>query len=173
MKKNPFKRDNQPVVVYNNAIRYDTIRVTYPDGVSEVTSKQKALADARSLELDLVLIAENAKPPVCKLIELNKYLYSLRQKEKEAKKKQRETAIEIKEIRLRLNIDQHDLQTKANQVKKFLSKNSKVTVTVQLRGRENGKPHLATELLNTFAEMVGVKYESINSNGNKVTGKFE
>lgn len=172
MKKNPYRSNNNPGVVYNNAIRYDTLRVTYPDGESEVVSKHKALADARMLELDLVLIAENANPPVCKIIELNKYLYALRQKEKETKKKQRETAVEVKEIRLRLNIDQNDLKTKANQVKKFLSKNAKVTVTVQLRGRENGKPHLAVELLNTFAEMVEMKYESISSQNNRVMGRF-
>ena len=72
------------------------------------------------MELDLVLIAEKAQPPVCRIISLNKHLYELKQKEKMAKKKQRESIVEVKEIRMGVNIDTHDLETKANMVLEVL-----------------------------------------------------
>ena len=89
---------------------------------------------AREAELDLVKIAPNAKPPVCKIIDYGKYRYELARKEKEAKKKQK--TIDVKEVRLSPNIDKNDLNTKINQARKFLSKGDKVKVTLRFRGRE-------------------------------------
>ena len=89
---------------------------------------------AREADLDLVKIAPTAKPPVCKIIDYGKYRYELARKEKEAKKKQR--TMEVKEVRLSPNIDKNDLNTKANQARKFISKGDKVKVTIRFRGRE-------------------------------------
>jgi translation initiation factor IF-3 len=138
-----------------------------------VLSLKDALGEAKSLFLDLVLIAEKADPPVCKIIDLNKHLYSLKQKEKLAKKKQRESVVETKEVRMGLNIDTHDLETKSKAARKFLDKNNKVTVTVVLRGRERGRQDLARELLNTFAHLLEVEYEQISSQNNRVSGKIQ
>ena len=142
-------------------------------GEPNIVSLDEALKIARNLNLDLVEISPKAEPPVCKIIDLNKHLYSLKQKEKLAKKKQRESVVETKEVRMGLNIDTHDLETKAKAARKFLDKNNKVTVTVVLRGRERGRQDLARELLNTFASILEVEYEQISSQNNRVSGKIQ
>ena len=167
------QRNKGPFVISNERIRAKEVRVNFPDGESQVLSLKDALDEAKSLYLDLVLIAEKANPPVCKIIDLNKHLYSLKQKEKLAKKKQRESVVETKEVRMGLNIDTHDLETKAKAARKFLDKNNKVTVTVVLRGRERGRQDLARELLNTFAHLLEVEYEQISSQNNRVSGKIQ
>ena len=167
------QRNKGPFVISNERIRAKEVRVNFPDGESQVLSLKDALDEAKSLYLDLVLIAEKANPPVCKIIDLNKHLYSLKQKEKLAMKKQRESVVEIKEVRMGLNIDKHDLETKAKAARKFLDKNNKVTVTVVLRGRERGRQDLARELLNTFAYLLEVEYEQISSQNNRVSGKIQ
>jgi len=167
------QRNKGPFVISNERIRAKEVRVNFPDGESQVLSLKDALDEAKSLYLDLVLIAEKANPPVCKIIDLNKHLYSLKQKEKLAKKKQRESVVETKEVRMGLNIDTHDLETKAKAARKFLDKNNKVTVTVVLRGRERGRQDLARELLNTFAYLLEVEYEQISSQNNRVSGKIQ
>lgn len=167
------QRNKEPFVISNERIRAKEVRVNFPDGESQVLSLKDALDEAKSLYLDLVLIAEKANPPVCKIIDLNKHLYSLKQKEKLAKKKQRESVVETKEIRMGLNIDSHDLETKAKAARKFLDKNNKVTVTVVLRGRERGRQDSARELLNTFAYLLEVEYEQISTQNNRVSGKIE
>jgi len=167
------QRTKGPFAIANERIRAKEVRVNFPDGESQVLSLKDALDEAKSLYLDLVLIAEKADPPVCKIIDLNKHLYSLKQKEKLAKKKQRESVVETKEVRMGLNIDTHDLETKAKAARKFLDKNNKVTVTVVLRGRERGRQDLARELLNTFAYLLEVEYEQISSQNNRVSGKIQ
>ena len=167
------QRTKGPFAITNERIRAKEVRVNFPDGESQVLSLKDALDEAKSLYLDLVLIAEKADPPVCKIIDLNKHLYSLKQKEKLAKKKQRESVVETKEVRMGLNIDTNDLETKAKAARKFLDKNNKVTVTVVLRGRERGRQDLARELLNTFAYLLEVEYEQISSQNNRVSGKIQ
>lgn len=173
MRKNYKQRDRGPQVLANNRIHAETVRVNFTDGQSKIMSKQDAINEARKQGLDLVLIAEKAEPPVCKIIELNKYLYGLKQKEKEQKKAARASQIETKEIRLGLNIDTGDLNTKAKQGQKFIEKGSRLIVTVVLRGRERGKQDLAKDLLNTFAELIGTEYEQISTQNNRVMGKFK
>jgi len=167
------QRTKGPFVIANDRIKAKEVRVNFPDSESQVLSLKDALHEAQELNLDLVLIAEKADPPVCKIIDLNKHLYSLKQKEKLAKKKQRESVVETKEIRMGLNIDSHDLETKAKAARKFLDKNNKVTVTVVLRGRERGRQNLARELLNTFAHLLEVEYEQVSSQNNRVSGKIQ
>ena len=105
---------------------------------------------AREADLDLVKIAPNAKPPVCKIVDYGKYRYEQARREKEAKKKQR--AMEVKEIRLSPNIDVNDLNTKANQARKFLSKGDRVKVSLRFRGRELAHINYSKQILDSFYE---------------------
>ena len=113
-------------------------------------SSKDALAKATEKDLDLVLIAPNAKPPVCKIMDYGKFCFEQAKREKEAKKKQK--IVEIKEIRLGLSIDVHDFETKGNQAKKFLNGGDKVKVSIRFRGRELGHPEIGTEVMSRFAE---------------------
>ena len=97
-------------------------------------SAKEAMFKAQEAGLDLVKIAPQAKPPVCKIIDYGKYRYELARKEKEAKKKQK--TIDVKEVRLSPNIDTNDLNTKVNAARKFLTKGDRVKVTLRFRGRE-------------------------------------
>ena len=105
---------------------------------------------AREADLDLVKIAPNAKPPVCKIVDYGKYRYEQARREKEAKKKHR--TMEVKEIRLSPNIDVNDLNTKANQARKFLSKGDRVKVSLRFRGRELAHINYSKQILDSFYE---------------------
>lgn len=100
--------------------------------------------------LDLIKIAPKAVPPVCKIIDYGKYRFLLAKKEKEAKKNQRVT--DVKEIRLSLNIDTHDFNTKKKHAARFIKEGNKVKVSIRFRGREMGHPELGTEIMNKFAD---------------------
>ena len=115
-----------------------------------IMSARDAMKMAMEAELDLVKIAPNAKPPVCKIIDYGKYRYELARKEKEAKKKQK--TIEIKEVRLSPNIDDNDLNTKVNAARKFIEKGDKVKVTLRFRGREMSHMQSSRHILDDFAE---------------------
>lgn len=154
-------------IIYNEAIKGREVRV---DG--EVMDRQQALYEAQDKGLDLILINGKAQPPVCRIMELNKYLYEQKQREKEAKKKQREAVVEQKEIRMGLNIDTGDIEVKCNNIRKMLEKKCKVTLTVTLRGRERGRADLAEDLLNKFAEKLGVTLEGFSRSGNRVSAKI-
>ena len=115
-----------------------------------VMNSKEALRMAREEELDLVLIAPNANPPVRKIIDYGKYRYEMARKEKEAKKKQK--VIEIKEVRLSPNIDENDVNTKAKAARKFLEKGDKVKVSLRFRGREMSHMNQSRHILDDFAE---------------------
>lgn len=105
----------------NEQIRDREIRVIGSDGQQlGIMSSKEAMKIAREADLDLVKVAPQAKPPVCKIIDYGKYRYEMARKEKEAKKKQK--TIDVKEIRLSPNIDTNDLNTKVNHARKFLKK---------------------------------------------------
>lgn len=108
---------------------------------------------ANERKLDLVNVAPTAKPPVCKILDYGKYKYEIAKKEKEAKKNQK--IINIKEIRLSPNIENHDLTTKANRAIEFLSDGDKVKVAVRFRGREMGHTEMGREVLDDFVKLVG------------------
>mgnify|MGYP002510445532 FL=1 len=138
-------------LMINEQIRDREVRVIGPDGEQlGIMSAKEAYLKARDADLDLVKIAPTAKPPVCKIINYGKFRYDQARKEKEAKKKQR--TIDVKEIRLSPNIDINDLNTKANQARKFLSKGDKVKVTLRFRGREMAHKDVGREVLNAFYE---------------------
>ncbi len=107
---------------------------------------------ANEKKLDLVKIAPNANPPVCKILDYGKYKYELQKKEKEAKKKQK--TISVKEIRLSPMIEDHDLNVKANNANKFLKNGDKVKVTLRFRGREMGYVKSGYGLMQKFSDIV-------------------
>ena len=135
----------------NEQVRDKEVRVIGEDGEQlGVMSAKDAMKLAREAELDLVKIAPNAKPPVCKIIDYGKYRYELARKEKEAKKKQK--TMEVKEVRLSPNIDVNDLNTKANQARKFIAKGDKVKVSLRFRGRELAHINYSKQILDNFYE---------------------
>lgn len=140
-------------LMINEQIRDREIRLIGEKGEQlGIMSARDAMRIAREAELDLVKVAPMAKPPVCKIIDYGKYRYELARKEKEARKKQKIT--EVKEIRLSPNIDVNDLNTKANQARKFLSKGDKVKVALRFRGREMAHVNMSKQILNDFYEKV-------------------
>ena len=138
-------------LMINERIRDREVRLVSESGEQlGIMSSREALKLAREADLDLVNIAPNAKPPVCKIIDYGKYRYELARKEKEAKKKQK--TMEVKEVRLSPNIDTNDLNTKANQARKFISKGDKVKVTLRFRGREMAHVNYSKQILDSFYE---------------------
>ena len=135
----------------NEQIRDKEVRLIGEEGEQlGVMSSKDAMKLAKEAELDLVKIAPTAKPPVCKIIDYGKYRYELARKEKEAKKKQKVT--DVKEIRLSPNIDVNDMNTKANQARKFLTKGDKVKVSLRFRGREMAHLGVGREIMDGFFE---------------------
>lgn len=133
----------------NEQIRDKEVRLIGEDGEQVgVMSAKDAMKLAKEAGVDLVKIAPNAKPPVCKIVDYGKYRYELARKEKEAKKKQKVT--DVKEIRLSPNIEGNDLNTKANQARKFLSKGDKVKVSLRFRGREMAHVGMSKQILDEF-----------------------
>lgn len=115
-----------------------------------VMSPRDALRMAQDQNLDLVKVAPQAKPPVCKILDYGKYRFEQQKREKEAKKNQK--VVELKEIRLSLNIDTNDFNTKVNQAAKFLQQGHKVKVSIRFRGREMAHTNLGVDVEKRFAE---------------------
>lgn len=105
---------------------------------------------AEEQDLDLVMIAPQAKPPVCKIMDYGKYRFEQQKREKEASKKQK--VVEVKEIRLSLNIDTHDFETKLGHAKKFVGEGNRIKVSIRLRGREMAHSARGYEVMERFAE---------------------
>lgn len=134
----------------NEQIRGKEFRVISDDGEQlGIMSSREALAIAEERDLDLVLIAPNAKPPVVKIMNYGKYCFEQAKKAKENKKKQK--SLEIKEIRLSLNIDVHDFNTKLKQAERFLKAGNKVKCSIRLRGREMGHSDMGVQTMQRFA----------------------
>ena len=135
----------------NGQIRDREVRLIGADGEQKgVVSIQVAMRAAEDAGLDLVKIAPQAVPPVCKVLDYGKYRFEQAKREKEAKKKQK--TVEIKEIRLSLKIDTHDFETKVNQAKKFLEHGDRVKVAIRFRGREMAHPELGNATIKRFAD---------------------
>lgn len=115
-----------------------------------IVSVSKALDIAHDRGTDLVEVAPNAKPPVCRLMDYGKFLYEAQKREREARKSQ--TKVEIKEIRLRPKISDHDIEYRLRDARKFLERGAKVKVRLRFRGREVTHPEVATELMNRVAD---------------------
>lgn len=133
----------------NEQIRDREVRLIGENGEQlGIVSSREAYRLAKEAELDLVKIAPKAEPPVCKIIDYGKYRYELARREKDARKKQKVT--DVKEIRLSPNIDENDLNTKANHARKFLAKGDKVKVTLRFRGREMAHTNSSKIILDNF-----------------------
>jgi translation initiation factor IF-3 len=135
----------------NEQIRVPKIRLIGADGeMVGVVTVREALDMARDAGLDLVEVSPNAEPPVCKILDYGKYKYMQQKRANEARKKQK--IIQIKEIKLRPTIDDHDLDVKLRSVEKFLAEGDKVKMTLRFRGREMSHQELGLKLLNEIKE---------------------
>ena len=141
------KKDN---IQINEEIRDKELRIIGSDGQQlGIMSSKQALEIAEQKNLDLVKIAPQSNPPVCKIMDYGKYRFEQAKREKEARKKQH--VIDIKEVRLSLNIDTHDFNTKLNNALKFIAKGDKVKVTLRFRGREMAHMANSKHILDDFA----------------------
>lgn len=135
----------------NEEIRDNELRLIGSNGDQlGIMSAKDALDLAAKEDLDLVKIAPQAKPPVCKIMDYGKFKFEQAKREKEARKNQR--TIETKEIRLSLNIDTHDFNTKLNNALKFIKHGDKVKVSIRFRGREMGHSEFGYDLMKRFAK---------------------
>ena len=138
-------------MLLNEEIRDKEIRVVGSDGSQlGIMTPKDAMKIAVEQDLDLVKIAPQATPPVCRIMDYGKFRYEQARREKEARKNQK--TVELKEVRMSLNIDTHDLETKINQARKFLNGGDKVKVSVRYRGREMAHPEMGRGLLEQFIE---------------------
>ena len=135
----------------NEEIRDKEVRVIDTTGEQlGIMKLEDAMEKAAAQNLDLVKIAPQANPPVCKIIDYGKFRFEQAKREKEARKNQR--IVDIKEIRLSLNIDTHDFNTKAGHAQRFLKDGDKVKVSIRFRGREMGHPEHGYEIMQRFAD---------------------
>lgn len=140
-------------LLINEEIRDKEVRVIDADGSQlGVISLKEAMNIANEKNLDLVKIAPQAQPPVCRIMDYGKYRFEQAKRDKEARKNQK--TVDVKEVRMSLNIDTHDFETKANQAIKFLSAGDKVKVSIRFRGREMAHTHLGNGLMDRFKEAV-------------------
>jgi len=138
----------------NEAIRDKEVRLIGDDNSQlGVMSSREALAIALEKKLDLVKIAPQAVPPVCKIMDFGKFRYEQQKRDKEAKKKQKQST--LKEVRLSLKIEMHDMETKLKSALRFLEEGDKVKVALRLRGRELGNTEMARGVMERFVEMIG------------------
>ena len=147
MNENRRQRDLPPI---NERIRFPNIRVIDTDGEQlGIISPQEALRVALEKELDLVLVSDKADPPVCRIVDYGKYKFEQEKKAREARKKQH--TADVKEVKMRYKIEDHDYQVRVNQAERFLKSGDKVKATITFRGREIQHSDLAEGLLKRMA----------------------
>jgi len=153
------RRPEDPIkagIVANERIRHQEVRLVDIDGQQVgVMSGKQALLQAREQGLDLIEITAGAIPPVVRIVDLNKWVYNLKQEKKLKDKKARENAIIIKEIQLRPVTDKHDIAVKQEHAKDFLAANNKVKVVIKFRGRELSFRQKGFELMEIFISGLG------------------
>jgi translation initiation factor IF-3 len=134
----------------NERIRFPKIRVIDTDGAQlGIMTPMEAMPIAEEKELDLVLISDKADPPVCRIMDYGKYKYEQEKKEREARKKQHTS--DVKEVKMRYKIEEHDYKVRLNQAQRFIKDGDKVKATVMFRGREIQHSDLAEDLLKRMA----------------------
>jgi len=137
----------------NNQIRARDVRVIDAEGEQlGVMNIRQAIEAANERELDLVEVAPNANPPVCRLMDYGKYLYEKQKRERESRKSQKQ--VDIKEVRLSPKIGEHDVQVALTKIRKFAKEGDKIRVRIRFRGREIHHPEVAQELLKRVANEV-------------------
>ncbi|MBQ4158191.1 MAG: translation initiation factor IF-3, partial [Clostridia bacterium] len=140
-------------MMINEEIRDREVRVVNQEGEQlGIMPTAQALALAEEQELDLVKIAPNARPPVCKLMDYGKYRFEMSKKEREIKKNQK--VIETKEVRLSATIEDHDIDVKYRQAIKFLQDGNKIKVTIRFRGRQIAHSEIGADVMQEFAERI-------------------
>ncbi len=151
-KQNYFqKRNRDKGPKYNNRINSPEVQVISSNGENlGILNTNEAIAMAKEEGLDLIEIAPNAKPPVCKIIDMGKFKYDAQKKANKAKKKQK--IVLLKEIKLRPVTETHDYDFKVKNAKKFIIKGDKVKFTIKFKGRELQHSHLGNELMNKIKE---------------------
>jgi len=143
------KGGNKNSLAVNNEIREQQVRLVGEDGEPiGIVSGREAQELADKANLDLVMIAPQGNPPVCRIMDYGKFRFDQSKREKDQRKNQQQTI--LKEVRLSLNIDDHDFMTKANHAKKFLKQGSKVKVTIRFKGREVTHFDLGRKLMERF-----------------------
>jgi translation initiation factor IF-3 len=161
----------EPKVRVNQKIRALKVRAISPEGEQlGILDLSDALKRAEEHGLDLVEVAPNVDPPVCKIMDYGKFRFEESKKEHERKKKQ--ATVVLKEVKLRPKTEEHDLEHKVKQVKKFLAERSKVKITIMFRGREITHPEQAHSLVNKILELIAdeaqveqpAKFEGRNMN---------
>jgi translation initiation factor IF-3 len=149
--RQPPERDPTRI---NERIRVPEVRLIDENGQQVgIMRTQEALRQAQDRDLDLVEVAPDAKPPVCRILDYSKYKYEQNQKQKAARKHQQQ--INVREIKFRPKIAQHDYDTKKGHVERFLKGRDKVKVTIMFRGREMAHPERGEMILNRLAEDLG------------------
>ena len=167
--QNRPKNDKFSGDLVNEKIHFKEVLVIGPDGESlGKMSRFNALNKAEEYELDLLCVAPNANPPVCKIINYGKYRFESQKKAKEAKKNQK--IIEIKEIQLTPTIGEHDIQTKVKAAIRFLNAGNKIKVGVRFRGRQLSHVEVGEEVLNKFIDYV--KEYSVIEKAPSLDGKW-
>ena len=148
-----FNIANNKDNLINEEIKAKEVMVIGPNGEQlGIKSINDALTLAGYAGFDLVLMSENANPPVCKIMDYNKFKYEKKKKKKEAQKRQREATVDIKEFRLAVTIDKHDFDTRVNNARKAIAKGDKVKASVRFKGRQIAHPELAADVLKRFEE---------------------
>lgn len=154
-----MRRPEDPIkdgIVSNERIRYPEVRVIDDDGSQlGIMQTRQALWTARDKGLDLIEITADAKPPVVRITDLNKWVYNLKRAKKEQDRKARENATVIKEIQLRPVTDKHDIEVKQNHARDFLAESAKVKVVIKFRGRELSFTQRGFEVMQSFIDGLG------------------
>ncbi len=140
----------------NEQIRVREVRLISDDGEQQIVSTAEALEMAKAQGLDLVEVAPQASPPVCKILNYGKFKFENEKKVRDAKKKQK--LLKMKEIRMQPKIDDHDLDFKSRHVLEFLADGNKVKVTVRFRGRELAHTELGLDVLNDVLKRIEGEY---------------
>ncbi|EDX77601.1 translation initiation factor IF-3 [Coleofasciculus chthonoplastes] len=144
------RRRQRDLPQINERIRYPKIRAIDTDGTQlGIIAPQEALRIAEEKELDLVLVSDKADPPVCRIMDYGKYKFEQEKKAREARKKQH--TADVKEVKMRYKIDDHDYQVRVNAARRFLKSGDKVKATITFRGREIQHANLAEDLLKRMA----------------------
>jgi translation initiation factor IF-3 len=144
------RRPSRDLPTINERIRFPKIRVIDADGAQlGIMTPREALQIAEEKELDLVLVSDKADPPVCRVMDYGKFKFEQEKKAREAKKKQH--TVDVKEVKMRYKIEEHDYNVRLNQAKRFLQAGDKVKATIMFRGREIQHSDLAETLLNQMA----------------------
>ena len=149
----PISQQSRSDIRINEGIRVREVRVVSAEGEQlGIMTIQEALEAARSREFDLVEVAPEANPPVCRIMDFGKYKYTQARRQKEARKKQ--TTISVKEVKMGPKTEKHDFEFKVKHVRRFLEEGHKAKATVRFKGREMAHTELGWKMLNKMVEAV-------------------